>query len=58
MLLVTPSPQKKNLLWKNIYTPTDFTKLKSALVNCELRTVSQDFIIVVGWFKILPTCIM
>ena len=28
-------------------TLTHFTQMKSTLVNCELRTVSQDFIIVV-----------
>jgi len=45
MLLVT----KKNLklLQKNFYTLTQFTQLKSTVVNRELRTVSQDFIIVV-----------
>jgi len=32
---------------KKFYTLTHFTKLKSILVNCELRTVSQDFIMVV-----------
>lgn len=49
MLLVT----KKNLklVRKNFYTLTHFMQLKSALVNRELRTVSQDFIIVVFWFK-------
>jgi hypothetical protein len=51
MLLVT----KKNLklFWKHFYSLTHFTQLKSALVNHELRTVSQYFIIAVCWFKIL-----
>jgi hypothetical protein len=38
------------LLWKNFYTLTHFTQLKSIWVYRELRTVSQDFIIVVFWF--------
>ena len=41
------NPQKiLKLFWKNFYTLTHFTQLKSALVNCELRTVPQHFIIV------------
>ena len=50
MFLVT----KKNwkLLWKNFYTLSHFTRLNSTLVTCELRTVSQYFIIVVFWFKV------
>ena len=41
MFLVT----KKNLklLLKNLYTLIRFTQLKSTLVNCELRNVSQAF---------------
>jgi len=46
MLLV-----KKKKPWKNFYTLIHFTQWKSVLVNCELSTVSQDFIIVVCWFK-------
>ena len=45
MLLVTKNTLK--LFWKNFYTLTHFTQLKSTLVNRELRTVSQDFVIVV-----------
>jgi hypothetical protein len=45
MLLVTKTILKLPL--KDFYTLIHFTQLKSTLVNCELRTVSQDFIIVV-----------
>jgi len=38
MLLVT-----KKMLWKNFYKFIHFTHWKSTLVNCELRTVLQDF---------------
>ena len=50
---VAGNQKKKNLklLWKKFYTLTHFTHLKSALVNHELKTVSQDFIIVVCCFK-------
>jgi len=44
MLLVTK--KKIKIVLKKILH-THFTQLKSTLVNCELRTVSQDFIIVV-----------
>ena len=50
MLLVTPTNLK--FLWKNSYLLIYFTQLKSTLVNRELRTVSQEFIIAVCWFKI------
>ena len=40
------------LLWKTFYTLTHFTQLNSTLVNCELRTVPQGFIIAVWWFKV------
>jgi len=39
--------KKKNENCSEKYLHTHFTQLKSTLVNCELRTVSQDFIIVV-----------
>ena len=50
--------KKFKLLWKNFYTLTHFTQLKSTLVKRELSTVPQDFIVVAYWFKILPMCIM
>jgi len=48
MLLVTK--QKFKIALKKILH-AHFIQLKSTLVNCELRTVSQDFNIVVYWFK-------
>jgi len=39
--------QKKFKIALKKFLHTHFTRLKSALVNCELKTVSQDFIIVV-----------
>jgi len=45
MLLVTKN--KFKIAPKNFYTLTHFTQLKSTMVNRELNTVSQDFIIVV-----------
>jgi len=50
--------QKKFKIALKKFLHTHFTQLKSTLVNRELRTESQDFIIVVCWFKILSMCIM
>ena len=50
MLLVTKKKFKIDL---KKFLHTHSTQLKSTLVNHELRTVSQDFIVVVCWFKIL-----
>jgi hypothetical protein len=46
MLLITKKKKFKMAL-KNFYALIHFTQWKSTLVNCELCTVSQDFIIVV-----------
>jgi hypothetical protein len=57
MLLVTKNKKKLKIALKKVLH-TRFTQLKSTLVNHELSTVSQDFIIVVCWLKILSMCIM
>ena len=54
--MVTKKSSK--LIWKNFYTLANFTQWKITITNRELSTVSQDFIIVVCWFKILSMCIM
>jgi hypothetical protein len=38
-----PPPKNLKLHWKNFYTLIHFTPWKSTLVNCELRTVLQNF---------------
>ena len=43
---IAGNQKKFKIALKNFYTLTHFTQLKSTLVNHELRTVSQDFIIV------------
>ena len=48
--------QKKIKITLKKFLHTHFTQLKSTLVNHELRTVSQDFIIVICWFMILSMC--
>ena len=55
---VAGNPPKFKIALKNFNTITHFTQLKNTLVNRELRTVSQDFIIVVCDLRFLSVCIM